>query len=109
MLDACRNNPFQMAAGRTRSVGRGLARVEPSGGVMVAYAARDGAVADDGTASHSPFTQALLEHLPQGGMELGLMFRKVRSSVLTATGGKQEPFTYGALPEEGLYFAEEQR
>lgn len=109
ILDACRNNPFQMAAsaGRTRSVGRGLGRVEPSGGVMVAYAARDGAVAEDGAAAHSPFTQALLEHLPQTGLEIGLMFRKVRGSVLAATGGKQEPFTYGALPEDGLYFAEQ--
>jgi hypothetical protein len=45
ILDARRNNPFKMAAagGQTRSVGRGLARVEPSGGVLVVCAARFGA------------------------------------------------------------------
>ena len=43
ILDACRENPFiaKMASNSsTRSVGRGLARVEPEGGVLVAYSAR---------------------------------------------------------------------
>jgi len=44
------------SAGGTRSVGRGLARVEPSSGVLVAYSARDGHVAQDGdgTTARSP-------------------------------------------------------
>ena len=42
ILDACRDNPFAMAmerVGSPRSIGRGLARVEPAGGMLVAYAA----------------------------------------------------------------------
>jgi hypothetical protein len=30
------------SAGTTRSIGRGLARVEPDAGVLVAYSAKDG-------------------------------------------------------------------
>ena len=39
VLDACRDNPFAAAmqrSGATRSIGRGLARVEPSGETLVA-------------------------------------------------------------------------
>jgi uncharacterized caspase-like protein len=48
ILDACRENPFAVrmaSAGTTRSVGRGLARIEPEAGVLVAYSAKDGQVA----------------------------------------------------------------
>ena len=57
ILDACRDNPFAQrvaSAGGTRSVGRGLARVEPRGGVLVAYSARDGHLAQDGDEANSP-------------------------------------------------------
>jgi uncharacterized caspase-like protein len=124
ILDACRDNPFvprmQQTAGATRNIGRGLARIEPntvadaSSGVLVAYSARDGQVADDGTGTHSPFAQALLEHLEEPGLELNLLFRKVRDKVIAATQyrdrndpklqGPQEPYTYGSLPGEPLYF-----
>src|SRR3712207_8865847 len=58
VLDACRDNPFvqQMRMTvATRSVSRGLARVEPEGGTLVAYAAKAGQVAEDGTGQNSPF------------------------------------------------------
>ena len=108
ILDSCRNNPFaqHMAQekGAMRSMGRGFARVEPLGGVLVAYAARDGSVAADGFSAHSPFTQALLDHLERPGLELSLMFRQVRDAVVQVTHGDQEPFTYGSLPGEAMYF-----
>jgi tetratricopeptide (TPR) repeat protein len=106
ILDACRNNPFRMASadGRSRAIGRGLSPVEPARGVLVAYAARDGTTADDGDSEHSPFTQALLAHLETPGLEINLMFRKVRDQVLARTNNAQEPFTYGSLPGEELYF-----
>jgi tetratricopeptide (TPR) repeat protein len=106
ILDACRSNPFRMASatGETRSVGRGLARVEPGGGVLVAYAARDGAVAQDGASAHSPYTTALLQHLETPGLEINLLFRKVRDAVLKSTHNAQEPYTYGSLPGDALYF-----
>ena len=37
-------------------------------------------------------------------MEIGLLFRKVRDTVFSDTDGQQEPFTYGSLPAEALFF-----
>jgi Caspase domain len=108
ILDACRNNPFLATMSRvasTRSIGRGLSRVEPHGGVLVAYAAKAGEVALDGDAGNSPFVRALIEQIARPGVEVGFLFRKVRDSVLKQTAGAQEPYTYGSLPgDEELYF-----
>ncbi|MDE0035515.1 MAG: caspase family protein [Deltaproteobacteria bacterium] len=106
ILDACRENPFAVAmrrAGATRSIGRGLARVEPAGEFLVAYAAKGGSLAADGKGRNSPFSTALLAHLEEPGLEVGLMFRKVRDAVLATTGGQQEPFVYGSLSSKGAY------
>ena len=108
ILDACRENPFAASmqrAGATRSIGRGLARVEPSGETLVAYAAKEGTVASDGDGRNSPYSAALLGHLAEPGLEVGLMFRKVRDAVLASTGGRQEPFVYGSLSSRGAYLA----
>ncbi|MBK1864958.1 caspase family protein [Aestuariivirga sp. YIM B02566] len=108
ILDACRNNPFLASMTRvasTRSIGRGLSRVEPQGGVLVAYAAKAGEIALDGDSGNSPFVVALIEQLRRPGVEIGFLFRKVRDSVLRQTNGTQEPYTYGSLPgDEELYF-----
>ena len=108
ILDACRENPFAVQmqrAGATRSIGRGLARVEPSGETLVAYAAKEGTVASDGAGRNSPYSEALLGHLEEPGLEVGLMFRKVRDAVVGMTGGRQEPFVYGSLSSRGVYLA----
>jgi uncharacterized caspase-like protein len=107
ILDACRDNPFiakMASANSTRSVGRGLARIEPSGGVLVAYSARDGQVALDGEGENSPFAQALIAHIGEPGLEINMLFRKIRDDVKGKTNGAQEPFTYGSLPAEAFYF-----
>lgn len=106
LLDACRDNPFvnQMRrSGATRSIGRGLARVEPNTGTMIGFAAKEGTTANDGDGTHSPYTQALLDNVEQPGLEISLMFRRIRDSVLKETGGQQEPFAYGSLPSESIY------
>ena len=108
ILDACRENPFAVRmqrAGATRSIGRGLARVEPPGETLVAYAAKEGTVASDGAGPNSPYSEALLTHLEEPGLEVGLLFRKVRDAVLASTGGRQEPFVYGSLSSRGVYLA----
>jgi Flp pilus assembly protein TadD len=108
LLDACRENPFARQMRRTlasRSIGRGLARVEPDGGTLVAYAAKHGEVALDGEGGNSPFVTALVRHIATPGIEINKLFRLVRDDVLTATGRKQEPFVYGSLPGEDFYFA----
>ncbi len=109
ILDACRDNPFsdqlQANMGPTRStaVGRGLGRVDAPADTLVAFATRDGSVAEDGTGFNSPFTTALLTHLDEPGVEIGHYFRKVRDTVITATNGRQEPFVYGSLSAEQFY------
>ena len=106
ILDACRENPFAVSmqrAGAKRSVSRGLARVEPAGETLVAYAAKEGTVASDGEGRNSPYSEALLRHLEEPGLEVGLLFRKVRDAVLALTGGRQEPFVYGSLSSRGVY------
>lgn len=105
LVDACRNNPFltdMIRTSATRSIGRGLGRIDP-GGVLVGYSARGGTLALDGEGRNSPYASALLTHLEEPGLELGKMFRKVRDSVFEATSGYQEPFTYGSLPGSDLF------
>lgn len=107
ILDACRDNPFTRSMKRTaatRSIGRGLARIEPDAGTLVAYAAKGGQVALDGDGSNSPFALALLKHLPTPGLEIGKLFRQIRDDVMMATGRQQEPFVYGSLPGSDFYF-----
>jgi tetratricopeptide (TPR) repeat protein len=110
ILDSCRNNPFlsRMARSRnvTRSVERGLAIVEPEGNVLVAYSAKHGTTAEDGTGVHSPFTEALLNYIEEPGLEINFLFRKVRDEVRKKTDRRQEPFLYGSLSSEPLYFKE---
>jgi caspase domain-containing protein len=106
ILDACRNNPF---ADKTRGIRpsavseAGLAPVEPNGNVLVAYAARDGTTARDGTGRNSPYTTALLQHIETPGLEVEFLFRNVRDDVLSATNDEQQPFVYGSLSREEIY------
>jgi hypothetical protein len=82
----------------SRSLGRGLAGVEPSRpNTLIAFAAKGGSTASDGDSKNSPFTTALLKHLVTPGLELGKAFRLVRDDVMNATANKQEPFVYGSL------------
>jgi tetratricopeptide (TPR) repeat protein len=108
ILDACRNNPFlprmTRSAGGVRAIGRGLANVEPDGNVLVAFAARHGNVAEDGAGTHSPFTEALLAHIEDPQLEVSFLFRKVRDAVRAKTERRQEPFVYGSLGSEPLFF-----
>lgn len=109
VLDACRDNPFlksmKREQGSTRSLGRGLARTEPTGGgTLLAYSAKEGTVALDGRGRNSPYTKALLRYMEEPGLEVGLMFRKVRDAVQESTGRAQEPFSYGSLSARGAYF-----
>src|SRR6202165_4514110 len=101
ILDACRDNPFAKTMKRTiasRAIGRGLAKVEPtSPNTLIAFAAKAGSTASDGDSKNSPFTAALVRHLPKPGLDLRKAFGFARDDVLKATNNKQEPFIYGSL------------
>jgi hypothetical protein len=118
ILDSCRNNPLggmidlektqaenlQAVAESTRGVG-GLAAANPDRGTLVAFAAKDGQVALDGSLGNSPYARALMDKMSEPGLEISLMFRQVRDSVLRETGNLQEPHTYGSLSGTPFYLS----
>ena len=57
----------------------------------------------DGESLHSPYTEALLEHLDEPGLEIGMLFRRVRGAVRESTDGYQIPWTSSTLEQE-FYF-----
>ena len=106
ILDACRNNPLarsmqRTAASRSLSGGSfGVLNEDLLGDeTLVAYAAAAGTTAADGRGRNSPYTAALLSHL-ETPLELGLLFRRVRAQVLSATNGAQRPHEYHSLVGE---------
>jgi uncharacterized caspase-like protein len=101
ILDACRENPFAASMKRTvatRSIGVGLAKVEPiTSDMLIAFSAKAGSTAEDGRGLHSPFTSALLKYLPVPGLDVRFAFGRVRDEVWKSTGHQQEPTIYGSL------------
>ena len=101
ILDACRDNPFVPNMSRTlasRSVGRGLGKVEPpNSDTLIAYAAKAGSTSADGDGVNSPFTSALLGSLTIPGLDIRLALGRVHDEVMRKTNRRQEPFVYGAL------------
>jgi Caspase domain len=109
ILDACRNNPIAdrlnriANGGQTRSAAttRGLARIDKTQGMVVAYAtAADDVALDGNNAVNSPFTSALIKEMQEPGLEIGTMFRRVARDVNDSTGGRQRPETSISLLSE---------
>ena len=102
ILDAARNDPFARR-GDPGTEG-GTASLESTGaGVLIAYATLPGDVAGDGGPGdrHSPYTEAVLAHLEEPGVELEAMFRRVAAAVYAATEGEQHPAVVTTLTEPG--------
>jgi hypothetical protein len=101
ILDACRDNPFLNTMRRTlssRSITRGLARVETdSPNTLIAYSAKAGSTALDGSGKDSPFTVALADRLTTPGLDVRKALGFVRDDVLRSTANRQEPYVYGSL------------
>jgi hypothetical protein len=108
-LDACRDNPSLFkdlvkgrggrSVGLAPAVGSNLSPAKPGGGIFIAYATDSGAVALDGRGDHSPFTQALLDHLKEP-ISIDDMFSLVTKEVRLATKDAQRPYKYASL--EGI-------
>jgi hypothetical protein len=107
LLDACRDNPlarkFARSLGATRSaaVGQGLAVPSiPGGGLLIGFATAPGEVALDGQGKNSPFTTALLKHLPTKGIEIQQVMTRIKSDVYQVTGKQQRPWHNSDLRAE---------
>jgi invasion protein IalB len=110
LFDACRDNPFASQMKRTmglasRSVGRGLAQMEPDPGTLVVFAAKHGEIASDGTGTNSPFVTAFVKDIQVPGVEVRRLFDQVRDDVMEMTGRRQQPYSYGSVPgRRDFYF-----
>jgi hypothetical protein len=96
VLDACRDNPFAKTLAQnkgTRGAGttRGLAKIERSQGMLIAYSTQANDVAADGVGRNSPFTAALVRELQVPGLEVATVFRRVAVNVNRETAGAQTP------------------
>ena len=112
LLDACRDNPFSrslkrsLSASRAASVEQGLAPISAEGGgLFVAFSTAPGDVAADGEGmTNSPFTTALLKHLPTKGLEINTVMTRVKAEVAKMTKNDQRPWTNSDLTTE-VYLA----
>ena len=100
-LDACRSSalPARSLAGATRSLGRGLAKVEAPTGMLISFACAPGSTASDGDGRNGVYTANLLEHLPRGE-DVQKVLGYVVSGVQKSTNGAQVPWMSGALARD---------
>lgn len=95
VLDCCRNNPFSRSWRGVRSAGEGGGLAMPTSapqGLFIAFATSPGTVAADGQGNNSPYTTALIEHLPTSGIPFEEVFKKVGGDVANSSNGAQQPW-----------------
>lgn len=103
VLDACRNNPFARNS-RSRSLSRGLARMEPPSGTLVAFATAPGTEASDGDARNGLYTKHLVANIKSAGLTIEQVFKRVREGVERESNNAQSPREESSLKGEDFYF-----
>ena len=107
VIDACRDNPFPRAPGRSIGNTRGLTDAKPARGVFTLYSAGIGQTAldrlsDRDDANNSVFTRIFAEQLLRPELHLGDMAVEVRERVaalaLQATDGSGQPAPHEQTP-----------
>ena len=107
VIDACRDNPFPRAAGRSIGNTRGLADAKPARGIFTLYSAGIGQTALDrlggnDTAHNSVFTRIFAEQLKRPELHLGDLAVEVRERVaelaLKATDERGGPAPHEQTP-----------
>jgi uncharacterized caspase-like protein len=95
ILDACRDNPF---AGRDRAVASNeLAPVYAPKGTLVAFSTSPGQTSSDGAGRNGSYTEALLRHIDTPNLLIETMFKRIRSTLESLTGGKQTSWEHTSL------------
>jgi len=102
ILDACRNNPFVRAWNRGADQ-NGLASVYTPRGTIIAFATSPGEVAGDGKGRNGSYTEALLKHINTHDIPIEDLFKRVRNTLNTITGGKQTSWEHTSLAGD-FYF-----
>lgn len=107
VIDACRDNPFPRAAGRSIGNTRGLSEAKPARGIFTLYSAGIGQTALDrlsgnDTARNSVFTRIFAEQLKRPELHLGDLAVEVRERVaelaLKATDERGQPAPHEQTP-----------
>lgn len=107
LLDACRDNPFEKkitGIHRGNNQSSGLTAVNGIHGTILSYATQPGNIAVDGKGDHSPYAQALLNHLATPGVSIQELLNNVGLDVLASTGGNQVPW-FSSSPIPGFCLA----
>jgi hypothetical protein len=107
VIDACRDNPFPRAAGRSIGNTRGLTDAKPARGIFTLYSAGIGQTALDRLSGNDPannsvFTRVFAEQLKRPELHLGDLAVEVRERVaelaLKATDGNGQPAPHEQTP-----------
>jgi formylglycine-generating enzyme required for sulfatase activity len=94
VMDACRNNPIP-SLGRGGSRGLTVVSAAPAES-MIMYSTGAGQVAADGAGRNSPFAQAFLKYMAQGG-DITATIKAITAETKRLTNGEQIPYLYSSL------------
>jgi len=104
VLDACRDNPFESNWNTTRSLkSKGLAKIPPPTGSLIAFSTDSGQTAPDGDGENSVYTVSLAKNMLLEDTSIDQVFRNVRAEVLTETDGNQRPVEATQLTGQTFY------
>lgn len=104
ILDACRNNPFELgSSGKTTSRPRGLAPIEAPSGALVAFSTAPGTEANDGTGRNGLYSKHLMANMRIPGLTLEQVFKRTRDAVERESGGSQSPREESSLKGDDFF------
>ena len=104
ILDACRNNPFELNWNTTRSLkSQGLAKIPPPTGSLIAFSTDAGNTAADGDGENSIYCKSLVKNMLLENTTLDQVFRNVRTDVLKASNNMQRPIESSQLTGQAFY------
>jgi len=108
ILDACRNNPIP-AGTATRNIIQmgdgGLAEIDDISGTLIAFAAKAGKTALDGSGANSPYAISLSRNMMLENTSINQVLRNVRAEVQQQTDKAQSPdYTDRSTWKQEFYF-----
>jgi uncharacterized caspase-like protein len=101
VLDAARQQPFIEGG---NPIAGGLALVDPSPNMLIAFNAAPGTVAPNETGNYSVYAQSLAEMIRTGGLSLPDVFDRLRLRVSEASRGAQVPWNDQKLNVQFTFF-----
>ncbi len=96
VLDAARPLPFQIQGGELAA---GLGAVEAAPGMLIAFSAAPGMIAEDGPGPYGPYATAIAEMVREPGLDIDTLFARIRLRTNEATQGAQTPWEVSQLQQ----------